>query len=336
MKPAFSRLSGAARGLSRGFTLIELLVVIAIIAILIGLLLPAVQKVREAAARMKCSNNLKQFGLAMHTYHDANQKFPPGGKFGWSGNTGDWNLNKGNWLVYALPYIEQDNLFKQMSPALDYNANASVDYPARKPLSVARCPSDDWDFTAPVTNYQGSMGPQCKVDGCGGAAAQPYYGWCEPEVSGLGGGVNGMGYTHSTEAGDSTTASDIRGMFNRIGATMNMAAIRDGLSNTIMIGEGLPAHNDHLGDWWQYNGGGAAHAATTVPINAPSNGTQCDGPPKYSRRNWHMGWGFKSNHTGGANFVFGDGSVRFLSQTIDHKTYNLLGCRNDGQPVQLP
>jgi prepilin-type N-terminal cleavage/methylation domain-containing protein len=163
----------------RGFTLIELLVVIAIIAILVGLLLPAVQKVREAANRMKCSNHLKQLGLACHNYHDVQQSFPPGGKFASGAIVGDfetnwnmdWNADKGSWLVYTLPYMEQDNLFNKFPPLNYYNASNLSDpgnnsvlgavalgvLPAKLPYG--RCPSDDYNPDDPwVCNYMASTG----------------------------------------------------------------------------------------------------------------------------------------------------------------------------------
>jgi prepilin-type N-terminal cleavage/methylation domain-containing protein/prepilin-type processing-associated H-X9-DG protein len=326
-------LCAKVRAWAKGFTLIELLVVIAIIAVLIGLLLPAVQKVREAAARTKCSNNFKQFGIACHSYHDNNALFPPGGLSNpnvWV--SGSWTYGaKGSWLVYTLPYMEQSALmnilvnsygFNQVGVDTQDNATGAGVFSNIR-LPYARCPSDDYNPNATVCNYVGSLGPQCAPGPCG---YNPYYYLCNQPA---------WGYTWSPDHGNTNDPTQVRGMFNRIGAPINMAMTTDGLSNTIMIGESLPGMHDHLAqnEWWNYNGGNS-HCTTIVPINYISNQVVgCSSNPPQSYQNWNVSWGFKSRHTNGANFVFADGSVHFLSQSISARTYNLLGCRNDGQTL---
>jgi len=341
--------------LGKGFTLIELLVVIAIIAILVGLLLPAVQKVREAANRMKCQNHLKQFGLACHSYHDVNGVFPPGGKIMplgqqypiteqwggpgwgaqfnapiWDGNNW-WAADKGSMHVYLLPYMEQENLFKSIP-------DLNVPYPRDVASSIAksiapstrlpynRCPSDDYELEATATNYCGSTGSQCMATPCAGF--DPYQQYCNrPD----------WGYTYSSDHGNSFLAKDIRGCFNRLGAKINMAAIIDGTSNTIMLGESKPREHDHLlGNNWATFNGGMNMVGTITPMNYSSplrdGYAWCDSNVALRLNyNWNVSFAFKSNHSQGCNFVFADGSVHFLNQNIDHRTYNLLGCRNDGQ-----
>jgi len=341
-----------------GFTLIELLVVIAIIAILIGLLLPAVQKVREAAARMKCSNNLKQWGLAIHNYEGVNKRVPPGGLLGaWftppnpvppppTNRTepylnGDWNSDRGSWIVYLLPYVEQEPMFKTIPP---------LDGSVYNPVGVARgngtlikfpllrCPSDTFDPTANRSNYVISLGPQCAIGPCG---FDPYQKYCHPKASGLG----DWGYGNDTETinewnnhGNAWGGASIRGAGNRLGAYINFAMFSDGLSNTIMCGETMIHQHDHLyqGDLWSYFNGGTAHVTTLPPINYRSDNDQWCSPVDQSMWNWNLSWGFKSMHTGGANFLMGDGHVQYLSQSIDVRTFCLLGCRDDGMPVNLP
>jgi prepilin-type N-terminal cleavage/methylation domain-containing protein/prepilin-type processing-associated H-X9-DG protein len=314
---------------AKGFTLIELLVVIAIIAILIALLVPAVQKVREAAARMSCSNNLKQLALSCHSYADTNgRRLPPGGYYNWD--------QRGTWLIYTLPYMEQTPLYNRIQQAaggpiattgnsVGIAAGAGVFNNVRLPYG--RCPSDDYDSNATVVNYVGSLGPQCATGPCG---YNPHQQYCS--------GQNfGWGYQTSPDHGNSITTSDIRGLFNRLGATMMFpASIPDGTSNTILLGEALPGVHDHLAQnqWWNYNGGNA-HVTTIIPINyqMPEQYTNQSCPTQNS--NWDISWGFTSRHTGGCNFAFADGSVHFIQQGIDHGLYQKLGCRNDGQPASL-
>jgi len=342
------------------FTLIELLVVIAIIAVLIGLLLPAVQKVREAANRMKCTNNLKQLALACHGYHDVNLLFPPGGmanQFVPPG--GNWNDDKGSWLVYTMPYMEQDNLYKilpQLSTTVGplYGTPATTMFPppvqsvydpnspSYRPAWAAspkppylRCPSDAYDLEDSLSNYNGSLGPQCAIGPCG---YNPHQQYCMPITANLPPAPPQLtwGYDTSPDHGNDWTSNGIRGMFNRLGSKIRMASVTDGTSNTIMLGEGLPQEHDHqVGNmgWAGFNGG-AAHMTTIIPINYKSadSATWCS-PAQSYRGNWNVSWGFKSKHSGGANFAFVDGSVHFIQQSIDHRAYQLLGCRNDGVAV---
>jgi prepilin-type N-terminal cleavage/methylation domain-containing protein/prepilin-type processing-associated H-X9-DG protein len=339
--------------LGKAFTLIELLVVIAIIAVLIGLLLPAVQKVREAASRLKCQNNFKQLALACHTYHDVNSLFPPGCKFvpdpssfaviSWSG-TDPNNGWKGTWHVFLLPYMEQGNIYNKIPQLGTPGANSymlaqqSGAYPAYLPYG--RCPSDGYNSAAYLTNYIGSMGPQC-LDPAFCPGPNPYRIYCDPSNNGLG----NWGYAASQDFGDTFNGdnSGLRGMFGRLGARVKIADVTDGTSNTILLGETLAGQNVYMQAWsspslgpsWGGNSAGESVGDTIIPINYVTDDTTFNGCPNPTRNGWNLAlaWGFKSNHSGGANFAFGDGSVHFLSQTIDHKAYQLLGCRNDGQPI---
>ncbi len=181
----------------KGFTLIELLVVIAIIAILIALLVPAVQKVREAASRTECANNLKQIGLALHNYHDANKRFPPG----YNGvASGGLSVPGWAWHVYILPQMEQDNLYNLVNPTVAANSVDGTPAATKQiPLKVYRCPSD--------------VGSELNSDRGGNATAN---------YIGVGGNNGQADNSNGVLYGNSKT---------------RIADISDGTSNTAMVGE---------------------------------------------------------------------------------------------------
>jgi prepilin-type N-terminal cleavage/methylation domain-containing protein/prepilin-type processing-associated H-X9-DG protein len=340
----------------RGFTLIELLVVIAIIGVLIALLLPAVQKVREAANRTRCQNNLKQLALACHAYHDIFLSFPPGNR-----NKGG---DKGSWMFMTLPYMEQDNLYRQVtalktSSGGDYESNGwSMSLAVNAgllphKLPYTRCPSDGWDPDNPrYSNYIGSSGPQCNYGDCGYDPFQPNcngqdFPMVPPPLD------TWPGYGPSMSWGDTTDPSLLRGMFGRgpggaDGPAIRLAQVTDGTSTTILLGETLPQQCEfqRFGNSYGWAGDNSVSQGQTIqPINYPIDDTDqltftsdcsvgcVNGDPTHCIMNWHITWGFKSKHPTGTNFAFVDGSVHFIRQDIDTQTYQYLGCRHDGQVV---
>lgn len=307
----------------RGFTLIELLVVIAIIAILIALLLPAVQQAREAARRSSCKNNLKQYGLALHNYHDVYGMFPIGGQ--------NWGNPHIGWQVRVMPQMEQGNLYQELNLNGDATWNKVLSNGKRlRQTSVpyARCPSDTSDDTWADRfwgSYCGSLGSQSTPSN--GGDCEHFQQFAQPG---------------SAAHGNTLGKSNLSGVFTRLGSSIKIKDISDGTSNTIMVGEILMRCTDHREGPWHYNGGGNAHASTVVPINTMTTCVDSEAqatakgyphPECFSKDNWNYSWGFRSEHAGGAQFLFGDGSVKFLSENIDHRTYQRLGGRADGEPI---
>jgi prepilin-type processing-associated H-X9-DG protein len=195
---------------------------------------------------------------------------------------------------------------------------------------MLRCPSDGFQITGPYSNYAGSLGPQCLDDKCG---YTPFAQYCNQPA---------WGYKISSDDADSNLTPDCRGLFGRSGAKIGFSDDPDGASNTLLLGESLPAQNSHMRTFGWYNIYGTQVLSTIIPINYPISETDttwcgaASAGPAHTMTNNNVAWGFKSHHPGGANFAFADGTVRFIIQDIDHKLYQLLGCRNDGQAASPP
>jgi prepilin-type N-terminal cleavage/methylation domain-containing protein/prepilin-type processing-associated H-X9-DG protein len=344
----------------RGFTLIELLVVIAIIAVLIGLLLPAVQKVREAAARTKCMNNLKQIVLAAHNYESANGSFPPGA----GPLPADYptDVQRPSPQAQILPYVEQANKYNQFNFTLDVNGSAANEAARQQDIPIYLCPSDTsdgfWSATGGLpygrTNYFANIGRQ-------------------NEPTNQNDATNGMFFVEFTSTQWNTLGNKPR--------SVRIANVADGTSNTAMFAEIKRGLRQGPGEangtvrtvpWDQVYDPAMPnpliYPPTLIPVGtpAPSLGYTCPDPGtlyRYVGNQYYRGFFFtsyynhlrppnspttdctdlnggvlpaRSYHTGGVNVGFTDGSIRFVTDSIDPVLWAYLGSRADGMATPLP
>jgi prepilin-type N-terminal cleavage/methylation domain-containing protein/prepilin-type processing-associated H-X9-DG protein len=338
-------MSTFAKRLRKGFTLIELLVVIAIIAILIALLVPAVQKVRAAAARSQCTNNLKQLALGCQNYADSYKRFPPGALGGVGGEAAGWS-------ALILPYLDQQPLYAQLglptplaatprgiptSGSLQTLYGGTAPGPAtitQTVLSVYVCPSDFSGVNSLVPGYATFPG---------GAIVNGTFAGTYNTANVTPAKSNYLGVCGTANCGNATNDGILY-----LNSTTTFDDITDGTSNTFLIGEVCSYYG--AGTWvGNRNPGGTGDEGTNYTLRSTSQ--QLNVTPSTT----NTLYGFGSLHTGGANFAFADGSVHFISSGIPFNAgawaggnvttavssvtytgfgaYNLLGSKADGQTV---
>jgi len=312
----------------RAFTLVELLVVIAIIGILVALLLPAVQAARAAARRSQCENNLKQIGLAIHNFHGALKHQPQ--YHATKTDPHNWGLPGPVWTVLILPYIEEQPLYDAFNKEvrMRHPDNAQL---VQQVVPNLVCPSahaasgpvldDRADAGGNNPNpalglfYPVSMGPT-ENDNCV---------FCPEGSRGSAGNYCCQGRNYGTLFVNGSPGDSSTGMFGRHNAIRSFRQVTDGLSKTFLAGETLPSQCSYAGAFAP----NFSLAGTTIPLNTFE---VCPRPPGCHA----VGCGFKSAHEGGAHFVMADGSIHFVSQSIDYRLYNNLGTRAGGEAVSFP
>ena len=354
---------------AHAFTLVELLVVIAIIGVLVALLLPAVQAAREAARRNQCMNNLKQLGLGMLNHESAKGRFARNEQFVFRKDGSMGTREYASHLVMVSPYVEATSLAGQ----LDLSPKAKVVPPAQMvqgvplrqlPLAVLRCPSDDktgvfdskpqypsewtpqFGGLVATTSYSGSMGAQ--LMGWGGCDIKKIINYTGTDYGAkppVGGGPSDDWFNttskpttceglNSNDRGDCPDPATISGVFSRSAWAAALREIADGTSNTIMMGE-IRASTAAFNWVYGWTNSEGMWFATTAPINYETDPALVNTSEICRRwdRDFNTAHGFKSLHPGGANFVFCDGSVHFLNESIDYTNYQRLGARSDGESI---
>jgi prepilin-type N-terminal cleavage/methylation domain-containing protein len=315
-----------------GFTLVELLVVITIIGILVSLLLPAVESVREAARKTQCANNLHQIGLALTSYHATFGVLP----YGSHDCCGPSNPNAwgGTWPTMILNQLEQPALYS----AINFNLHMQ-----NQPLAVVTtvipeyiCPTDASASTAILSNRYARDNPPVAMGlwytGCMGPTAPDECPFCSDPTAHSGNyccqgnnwGTDSTAMENAPGPGPYPVGNTV-GMFGRYQTAIRFAHVTDGLSNTIMVGETLPEQCCFISAFAvNFN-----TSSTTIPINTMTS----DGGVG---QDWWLTSGFKSQHPGGATFCMGDGSVHFFTAAINYQLFNNLGTRAGGEPVSPP